>query len=238
MALFQHVKQEERHSGGTGIGLLALAKRVESTGGCCGLRNRLDGAPGCLFWFCIPYQPDCIERTQRRNAAMQSTAVLTSAPASQSSMQQNMLSKSPISPQEQSTLSSIDNDRLPVEAPDKLKVPAMQALSLDESASQEELLILVVDDSILIQKTISRALTKEGYKVKAAANGVECLKALEKDEFSVILLDINMPVMDGIETIKNIREIERQDSNIKRRMVIGMSANSDHATKSESLDSG
>jgi signal transduction histidine kinase len=54
----QAVKQGQRFTGGTGLGLFSLAKRTEALGGRCGVHARDDGKPGCVFWFAIPYRPD------------------------------------------------------------------------------------------------------------------------------------------------------------------------------------
>ena len=68
--------------------------------------------------------------------------------------------------------------------------------------------ILVCDDDKEIVKAIEIYLTKEGYKIYKAYNGEECLNKLEKNEIHLIILDIMMPVKDGIERLKEIREKE------------------------------
>jgi len=70
------------------------------------------------------------------------------------------------------------------------------------SSDLKTLSILLVEDSVLIQKTTSKALQREGYEVDIARNGVECLRMIEKKIYDFILMDLQMPVMDGIETTK------------------------------------
>lgn len=67
--------------------------------------------------------------------------------------------------------------------------------------------ILIVDDEAFIRKTLKDLLNDEGFEVTTAANGYEALKALEKDQPDLALLDIWMPGIDGIETLKEIKKI-------------------------------
>jgi DNA-binding response OmpR family regulator len=66
--------------------------------------------------------------------------------------------------------------------------------------------LLVVDDEPKMVKYLSRRLVNRGYKVRTAFSGQEALAAIENSLFTVILLDIMMPEMDGIETLKKILE--------------------------------
>lgn len=68
--------------------------------------------------------------------------------------------------------------------------------------------ILAVDDSISIRKSISFVLTQEGYEVVEAVDGVNGLAKAKEDKFNLVITDINMPNMDGIEMIKQIRQTE------------------------------
>lgn len=67
--------------------------------------------------------------------------------------------------------------------------------------------ILIVDDEAYIRKTLKDILTDEGFEVTTAANGYEALKSLEKNHPDLALLDIWMPGIDGIETLKEIKRI-------------------------------
>lgn len=65
--------------------------------------------------------------------------------------------------------------------------------------------ILVIDDDRLILMTLKRLLIREGYEVITALSGWGALRRMEEDGFDLIISDIKMPEMDGIETIKKIR---------------------------------
>jgi two-component system KDP operon response regulator KdpE len=65
--------------------------------------------------------------------------------------------------------------------------------------------ILVVDDEPQIRRVMRSTLTAEGYEVHDAKTGTEALDELRKERYDLVLLDVNMPGMDGIETCKLIR---------------------------------
>lgn len=65
--------------------------------------------------------------------------------------------------------------------------------------------ILAVDDSISIRKSISFILGQESYDVTEAEDGADGLKKAKTDKFGLIITDINMPNMDGITLIKELR---------------------------------
>ncbi|MFQ6109766.1 MAG: response regulator, partial [Candidatus Aminicenantales bacterium] len=70
--------------------------------------------------------------------------------------------------------------------------------------------ILVAEDNIVNQKVVCYMLEKQGHQVASAHNGEEVLEALEKDIFDLILMDVQMPKMNGFEATTAIREKEEQ----------------------------
>ena len=66
--------------------------------------------------------------------------------------------------------------------------------------------ILVVDDEPAVQGALSRALTLEHYKVSQAMDGQQALERLETDPYEVVILDVMMPRIDGLEVCRRLRE--------------------------------
>ncbi len=80
--------------------------------------------------------------------------------------------------------------------------------------------ILVIDDEDIIRISCERVLAPHGYQVSVAASGMAGLELLEKECFPLILLDLKMPDMDGIEVLK---EIKKRCLDAKVIMVTGYS---------------
>ena len=70
--------------------------------------------------------------------------------------------------------------------------------------------ILVIDDEELVIESLRRLLKREGYEVVVALNGKEAIQKVKEINFDLIVSDIRMPGMDGVEIIKNIREYLKQ----------------------------
>ncbi len=69
--------------------------------------------------------------------------------------------------------------------------------------------ILIVDDEEHIRLLFKEELEDEGYTVDLASNGLEALDKLKRSAYSVIVLDIKMPGMDGIQTLAEIKKINK-----------------------------
>ena len=68
--------------------------------------------------------------------------------------------------------------------------------------------ILLVDDEVVFTENMSSLLDTRGYRVTAVNNGQSAISALEEDDFDVVVLDLKMPGMDGIATMKEIKKLE------------------------------
>ncbi|MCM8796246.1 MAG: response regulator [Candidatus Omnitrophica bacterium] len=80
--------------------------------------------------------------------------------------------------------------------------------------------ILVIDDDYLVIRSVERYLKSYGYNVEAVQSGKEALEKAEKSDFDLIISDIRMPQMDGIETLKRIRESSLRYNKEKTPIII------------------
>ncbi|SFM64031.1 sigma-54-dependent transcriptional regulator [Thermodesulforhabdus norvegica] len=69
----------------------------------------------------------------------------------------------------------------------------------------ENIRLLVVDDELDFLETLMKRLKKRGVQVKGVKSGEEALECLSQDPFDVVILDVKMPGMDGLETLRAIK---------------------------------
>ena len=67
--------------------------------------------------------------------------------------------------------------------------------------------VLLVDDEVVFTENMSSLLTTRGYQVTAVNHGESAIQALEEKEFDVVVLDLKMPGMDGMATLKEIKKL-------------------------------
>lgn len=72
--------------------------------------------------------------------------------------------------------------------------------------------ILLIDDEALVTKSLSRILQKEGYEVRVCHNGQEAISQVQSDRPDLIICDIRMPDLNGVEFVKKIRDLLKNSS--------------------------
>ena len=108
-------------------------------------------------------------------------------------------------------------------------IPLITRFSLQDAREPGATLkILLAEDNLVNQRLAVRLLEKRGHRVVVAANGVDTLQALSKEPFDLVLMDVQMPEMDGLEATAAIREKERGTG--FRQAIIALTA---HAMKGD-----
>ncbi len=92
--------------------------------------------------------------------------------------------------------------------------------------------VLITDDNDLIRETLQKALVGEGYRVQLAKNGEECLEAVRHGDIDLILLDMRLPDMNGLDVLQRLRE-SQLDS-----IVLMMTAYGDVESTKKALELG
>jgi hypothetical protein len=91
--------------------------------------------------------------------------------------------------------------------------------------------VLVAEDSSVIQNLTKKILQFQNFDIAIVKNGKQVLEALEKGDFDVILLDINMPLMDGMECARQVRALK--DSKKANIPIIAITGNAKNYTLEE-----
>lgn len=95
--------------------------------------------------------------------------------------------------------------------------------------------ILVVDDYIVTQRLLGQILRNGGHSVEIAGDGIQALEILANETFDMVVLDVSMPEMDGIEVLQNIRG---EDNPYGDPFVVMLTASSDDRVRVQAEEEG
>lgn len=98
--------------------------------------------------------------------------------------------------------------------------------------------ILLAEDNKINQKIASLTFNMMGVSIDIASNGQEALEMYRQNKYDLIIMDLHMPVMDGLEASRQIRSYEKEINSGKRVYMIALSATSVSEIKEKCLQSG
>ncbi|KAF0095198.1 MAG: multi-sensor hybrid histidine kinase [Puniceicoccaceae bacterium 5H] len=108
--------------------------------------------------------------------------------------------------------------------------------SLPAAEAPETLRVLVADDNQVNQKVLTLMLSRQGHQPTTVSNGQEVLDALQRAAFDVVLLDVRMPVMDGYEAARAIRQLE--DPQLAGVPIVAVTAGAMSDDREKALEAG
>jgi len=120
---------------------------------------------------------------------------------------------------------------LPVEA---IQIIAPQASTITVEETEQVPLVMVVDDSLTVRKITSRLMSREGYRVETAKDGVDALEKMHDILPDVVLLDVEMPRMDGFE----LARVMRNDARLKSVPIIMITSRTADKHRNHALEIG
>jgi PAS domain S-box-containing protein len=106
------------------------------------------------------------------------------------------------------------------------------------AAAERALRILLAEDNAVNQKFAVRVIEKAGHSVVVANNGREALDVWQREPFDVVLMDVQMPEMDGFTATARIRDLEKERGSTGRTPIIAMTANAMKGDRERCLEAG
>jgi PAS domain S-box-containing protein len=119
---------------------------------------------------------------------------------------------------------------------DKIEIEKEKNVVLNKELSKSfPIKILVAEDNIINQKLILKILSQLGYKADVVGNGIEVIETLKRQRYDLILMDIQMPEMDGLEATRYINANWKSD---EKPTIVAMTANVMHGDKDKCINAG
>ena len=123
-----------------------------------------------------------------------------------------------------------------VKASDAIDQPQLPVIpSIEEDNKLSQLNILLVEDDITNQIVIKKLFEKKGWTLSIAENGKKAVDMITRTDFDLVLMDCQMPIMDGYEATRIVREREK---NLKHAIIVAMTAHTLPADLQKCLNAG
>jgi PAS domain S-box-containing protein len=192
------------------------------------------------------YEEHAFARAVRADEAIRRTGLVFLAaagrPVNEGSMREAGIQAYAVKPPGQAELSDAITIAVAGDALGKRRSALTPALNRDglpplpvPAEARESVRVLLVEDNFLNMKLTMSQLQKLGYRADSAANGREALEAMAKSDYAIVVMDCQMPVMDGYEATSQIR---RRDGAARHRHIIAMTANALEGDREKCLSAG
>jgi PAS domain S-box-containing protein len=212
--LFQPFSQADgsttRKYGGTGLGLSISKRLVELMGGDIDVDS--EEGVGSKFWFTLPFQTSESKDAQEELELAKARAAYEHEPQAALSL-------------------SGQHEILTAEHQEGLL-----ANNGEQKVEGSDRWVLLAEDNQVLQDLACRQLNKLGFNVKIVSNGIDALDAASDREYSLILMDCQMPEMDGFEATLEIRKSEATTG--KHVLIVALTASAMPSDREKCLESG
>jgi CheY-like chemotaxis protein len=228
-----------------GLGLYSVATQIESMGGKYGFRPREASfeheGTGSVFWFSIPVvlpseiipgdRPREVGPAVPNGSATEIPGKSASLPDGVARRLQSLLGMEVPSfvrfKRSDNSLNKLSSEEALVAYAAK-RSPSSESMRNEtfslQSIPARKTQALVIEDSVVVRKNLARVLSKLGFEVTQAVNGMEGLKELKSSLFDLVLCDFLMPIMDGLDCIQQYRQWEGVNRPFFKQYIIGISA--------------
>ncbi|MDR2171516.1 MAG: response regulator, partial [Planctomycetaceae bacterium] len=217
---------------GIGMGLAISHQLIRLMGGQIGVESKKN--IGSTFWFTVPLV--CEEKVF--SAPSKQLHYNTKTKTLNYNNETN--EKNTISQQQENSENNQKTDNL-LKSDVKIDKTENAAAILNPKNTyikKENPLILVVEDNKINQIVVGEILRGANFKFDVANNGEEAVKKFAEKNYSLILMDCQMPLMDGFEATRQIRHLESEQDNKKRIPIIALTANTMPGDEERCLESG
>lgn len=125
------------------------------------------------------------------------------------------------------------------ETSNKMEKPiAEKVVTNNDSENQKKIKVLYAEDNLINQRVTSMLLQKMKITCDIANDGLEALEMYKSNQYDLILMDMQMPKLDGIQATEKIREYEKNDANVKPVYIVAVTANTFSSEKQKCMEAG